>query len=468
MEPNWTTHEDPQGFALEIPEGWRASGEAGGSVNVVGTDSERVTILPVKIEAQVDANMAWYVLINLSRQFWPQQKWDIPKRGWQFSPNGVRTVGSDESALRQTNALWWVNTREGGTGFFYGVAAPPARFQSLEPVFTRIMESFRVTQAEGSANADPLAGMQFQQWVDPTEMAFSLEVPVGWNVRGGIARPSFTATSEFIIQSPDGQVLVRSGDVNEVSKFAEPNMTMMSLGNWPGMMTSDGTLIQSYQTGLDFADAYVKKMYGRNAQNLQLLKSTDRQDHVQATAWYAQMLGWVRNTAGEVTYSARFGNQPCVIYQFAETAVTHFSDVAVLWNLQKLMGFVAPADRASLADAVLQHAILTFQVNPQWMQRQAQINAKVAEDNRRYREWSNQLWQQTQAERWASWDRTAERRGDVLRDLTRVVDPESGQAYKVQSGSSYYWIDPVRNVIAGTDIPSQPTWDFRAMIQTYD
>ncbi|HJR05888.1 MAG TPA: hypothetical protein VJ842_01225 [Pyrinomonadaceae bacterium] len=463
------THEDPQGFTLKMPEGWRVKTD-GGTINVLGTNSERVTISPIKIEAQINANTAWFVLTNLSRDFWPHQKWEIPKRGWQFSPNGVRTVGSDESVVRQVNALWWANTSQGANGFFYGVAAPPARFNSLEPVFTRILQTFRVTrQGEPPASSNPLADMQFERWVDPTEMAFSIEVPAGWRVMGGVKRSgAISAKSEFIIQSPDNQVMARSGDVNLHGDFVEPSMHLMSLGMWEGMMTG-GMLIKSYQSGLDFAAEYVKNIVARNAQNLQLLKSTDRQDYVNSLGWYAQILGWMRHTAGDVTYSCQFGNQQTyVIYQFADTAVTHFSDVATLWNLQTLTGFVAPADRASLADAVLQRAVQTFQMNPEWMQRQAQVNRRVAEDNRRYREYVSNLWQQTRDERWASWERITEQRGDALRGHTRVVDPETRQAYKVESGSSYYWIDPVRNVIAGTDIPSAPTWDFRAMLQTYD
>ena len=49
----------------------------------------------------------------------------------------------------------------------------------------------------------------------------------------------------------------------------------------------------------------------------------------------------------------------------------------------------------------------------------------------------------------------------VLRNVTRVVDPQTGQPYKVQSGRTYYWIDTTRDVIAGTNIPYKPTWDFR-------
>jgi hypothetical protein len=51
-----------------------------------------------------------------------------------FNSNGVRAVGADESRLRETTALWWANTNQGATGFFYAVAAPPARFKRRNPL----------------------------------------------------------------------------------------------------------------------------------------------------------------------------------------------------------------------------------------------------------------------------------------------------------------------------------------------
>jgi hypothetical protein len=168
-----------------------------------------------------------------------------------------------------------------------------------------------------------------------------------------------------------------------------------------------------------------------------------------------------------VIFSCDFGGPTYLGYQYAETAITHHSHVATLWNPQALFGFIATPENVRLADAVLFRAISTVQTNPQWMMRQAQINHQTAEQNRRYSEYSNQLWQQTQAERWASWDRIAEQRGDLLRGHTRVVDPTTRQAYKVQSGSSYYSIDPTRQVIVGTDIPCKPDWNYEELIRTY-
>jgi hypothetical protein len=273
--------------------------------------------------------------------------------------------------------------------------------------------------------------------------------------------------SEIVLRSPDGEVVVRSGDVNFPSKYITPNPTLMSLGTWEGQFTSDGTLVMNYKSGLDFAVHYLQNTLTRNCRNLQWLSSRDRADRIQALGWYARMLGFATHTAGEVIFSCDFGGPTYLGYQYAETAITHHSHVATLWNPQALFGFIATPENVRLADAVLFRVISTVQTNPEWMMRQAQINHQVAEQNRRYNEHSNQLWQQTQAERWASWDRIAERRGDMLRGHTRVVDPTTRQAYKVQSGSSYYSIDPTRQVIVGTDIPCKPDWNYEELIETY-
>ncbi|HEY9404019.1 MAG TPA: hypothetical protein VIQ24_15270 [Pyrinomonadaceae bacterium] len=469
MEQNWTAREYPEGFSLDVPANWKVATGKVGLVNALGPNLERVTILPFKHEARLDAGGARDLLLAILRQFWTHQRWEMPRGGWQFKPNGVGAIGADESRLKEVAALWWANTPDGATGFFYALAAPPARFQSLQADFARILSSFSVTGGGGQpgASADPLAGMQFQRWTDPMEDAFSVEVPVGWHVSGGLFRPNAVSMSEIVLQSPDGQVIVRNGDVNFPSKYIVPDMNLMSLGMWEGQFTSDGTLILNHKTGVDFAVHYLQSKLARNCRNLQWLGSRDRHDRIQALGWYMQMLGFTMHTGGEVIFACDFGGPTFLGYQYAETAITHHSYVATLWNPQALFGFLATPENVWLADAVLFRSLSTFQTNPQWMMRQAGINHQVAEQNRLYREHSNRLWQQTQAERWASWDRIAEQRGDILRGHTRVVDPTTNQAYKVQSGSTYYSIDPTRQVIVGTDIPYKPDWNYLELIETY-
>lgn len=106
-------------------------------------------------------------------------------------------------------------------------------------------------------------------------------------------------------------------------------------------------------------------------------------------------------------------------------------------------------------------------MNPEWMARVQGINRRLYDEYRRTQEYTSNLLQQMRDQRYESWARLTEQRGDAVSGYTRVVNPQDGQAYRVRSGSSYYWIDPVREVIAGTDLPYRPTWDFTEMAQTY-
>ncbi len=470
---NWTSHQDPLGFSIELPTDWQVRNEAG-RVTVAGPNMARVTIMPLRLEGQLDTRRAQGVLVGLSGQLWPQQRWGMPQSGWQFGANGVRAVGTDERALRETTALWWANTPQGASLFFYAVAGQPAHFQALEPVFARILSSFRVTQAGNGGSGgrpgafDPLAGLRFGRWIDPTERAFSAEVPADWRVYGGIRRLSPTRrVDEIVAQSPDGQVLVRSGDVNVPTQYVEPNATLISLGSRVGQMVAGGYLMIPFMPGVAFASNYVEMTAGRSCGNLRWLRQTDRADYVRTLAAQGLLLQGNHYTAGEVIYTCQANDQTYVGYVFAETSLNPNPGVGNVWSLQRLYGFSAPVNRATQADAVLQRMQATFSINPQWWAAEVGGDARIAENFRRYREFSANLQQQTQAERWAAWERRTEQVGDILQNVTRVVDPQTGQPYKVQGGSNYYWLDPTRDVIAGTNIPYKPTWDFRELVQTY-
>jgi hypothetical protein len=470
---SWTTHQDPAGFSVEIPYGWKVRSDAG-RVTVTGTNAERVTICALRVEGQLDANRARHLMAGLSDQFLPDQRWGMPRGGWQFGANGVRAVGLDEGRLRETTALWWANAGRVATGFFYAVAAQPARFQATEPVFARILGSFRVTQSGGGVGgggnaSDPLAGVQFQRWTDPTENAFSVEVPAGWRVSGGIKRAGTTSRQEEVVaQSPDGQVTVRAGDVRLPPQFIEPNQTLANLGSREGQLYPGTTsLILRFRPAVYFATEYVQRNMAQTCGNLQFVRQADRPDYIRGLASQGLLLSRNQYTAGEVIFTCQARGQSYVGYLFAETSINSNPGVGNIWNVPRLEGFVAPASRATEADAVLQRMSASFAINPQWWRAEVGADARIAEQFRRYREFSANLQQQTRNERWASWERRTEQTGDVLRGVTRVVDPETGEAYKVEHTSNYYWIDTRRDVIAGTNIPYKPTWDFREMLQTY-
>lgn len=472
----WTTHQDPAGFTIEIPVGWRVSTD-GGRVTAAGPNAERVTILPLQIEQQLDARSAQTTLVGLSGRMWPQQKWTMPRSGWQFGQNGVRAVGADESTLREITALWWANTPQGAALFFYGIAGQPARFQSLEPVFARVLGSFRVTpgggrQAGGGGGdrggGDPLASMRFKHWVDPTENAFSVEVPSDWGVQGGIKRSDVEIKkTEWVAYSPDGQVMIRGGDVGLPAQYIEPSQAIASAGYREGQWYQGGMFISRFMPGVAYASQYVQMKFGQNCSNLQWLFQKDRPDYVHELARQGLVLQGYHTTAGEVAFTCQINDQPYVGYVFTETSAAPGMGVATIWSSRVLYGFLSPANRAREADAVLHRTVASLTLNPQWAAREIGRERRILDELKRYNEFAYNLQKQTQAERMAALDRVSERTQDALSGKTNVIDPQTGQQYKAQSGSSYYWIDPTRNVIAGTDLPYQPTWDFREMVQTY-
>lgn len=474
---SWTTHQDPSGFSLEVPRSWRVSADEG-RITAAGPNAERVTIYPLRVEGQLDANRARHLMVGISGQLSPGQRWAVPRGGWQFGPNGVRAVGADERELRETTALWWANTNQGATGFFYAVAAPPARFQAMEPVFARVLSSFRVTRADAQAGggggeqpgrgADPLAGLRFQSWTDPVETAFSVEVPAGWNVWGGLRRNGAVARrEEIVLQSPDG-VVVRVGDGNLPTQNIEPNPTLDGLGTHEGMMyPGTNSPVRRFMPPLHSAAEYIRNNVARSCGNVQPLRQRERPDHVRSLAAQGLLTGREQLDAGEVIFTCQQGRQPFVGYLFVETTRSVNPGVGNLWNVSKLFGFLAPVERATQADAVLQRVQASFRMNPQWWYANVGADMRILQNFQRAREYSAQLQQQTAAYRQQVWGVNAEQTQDVLRGTTRVVDPETGEAYKVTHTSNYYWIDTTHEVIAGTNIPYKPLWDFREMVQTY-
>ena len=464
---SWDEYQDPAGFSLEIPNDWKVTTE-NGRIKITGSNNEAVTIFPLKIEGNLNPQIAQNVLLQISKQFSPRQQWKMPKNGWQFGKNGVRAVGTDESKLKEVSALWWVNTKQDAVGFFYETAAQPKDFDSLAPTFAKILSSFQVVQTTDSKDSKPTDALQFQQWIDPTESAFSLDVPTTWKPSGGITRASGTTRSEIDIQSPDGQIKVQLNDAKFVIKYSEYSQSLADLGYQEGQMVSSDTQIMRYMSGEQFAGYYVQNTIGRSCTNLKKIDSKDRNDYVQSLAAQGMLPPqYSAYTAGDITFSCEINGQKYVGYEFAETYKVDYQGVGNMWNIRQLYGFIAPENKAAVGNAVLQQAISTQKVNPQWFMGEMKMNQQMAQDYQRYLEYSTNLQKETLAERWGSSDRIAEQRGDLLTGVTKVVDPETGNSYKVQSSSKYYWIDSKNGVIAGTNQPYQPNWDFKEMVETY-
>ena len=212
----WTRHDDPSGFSLELPSGWRASktGETG-LVQVVGTGGERVDIQPFFTSRSLDAGTSRPLLASLGSKVRPHARWE--QAAAAAAGGATRMAGTDGSD-RLVAVLAWTVSPRGTAGDVYVAGTAAKRFSGEVASLARVMQSFRLRGPPADASARP----RYATFTDPVERAFSMEVPEGWKVQGGTKRPS-TAAVQGSVQatSPDGAIVVYAGD--EFPIYSEPS-----------------------------------------------------------------------------------------------------------------------------------------------------------------------------------------------------------------------------------------------------
>jgi hypothetical protein len=117
-------------------------------------------------------------------------------------------------------------------------------------------------------------------------------------------------------------------------------------------------------------------------------------------------------------------------------------------------------------------------ISPEWQARQQQIaNAAVAADNARSQQIQQQAMQAIQEDqrktsdiimkgweqRSKTYDEISRRRENAILGTVDVVDPQSGQQYKVQNYSDYHWMNN-QGTIAGNNTGSAPGPDWRELV----
>src|ERR1700676_440045 len=197
----WILHDDAKGFAMEAPAGWNFSSESrAGRILVQGPRGEQVVVWPGSIQQTLDARGAAALVQQLARQVDGQMPWGAAAA----TGGAVRTIGKG-SRMSGVAMMRW-SSGEGGTSLlFYCVEAPSSAYGAETGTFAAILKSFRVVQDAPSA-ANPSGPIKFTPWTEPHENAYTISVPQGWKVVGGLYRLSATdIRSGVTMASPDGQ-----------------------------------------------------------------------------------------------------------------------------------------------------------------------------------------------------------------------------------------------------------------------
>jgi hypothetical protein len=217
-----------------------------------------------------------------------------------------------------------------------------------------------------------MRSLSWTTFVDPFENAFSIAVPVGWRVIGGMLRHSPIDQNPCMrLISPDMRTTIILGDP-QVRLYTTPQRSLLG---WPS--PAEGGAVRNYLSGMDFARDYVLGELAKAYDNVVLTGQKPRPDLAQGR--HVEFNPTARHDGGEATFTCRQGGEAAVGFIGADTYIYGWPmQSGVLWGVGFLGGFVAPRESVALATEVLVRSMTKAQVNPTWLAHQRKFNDDYA------------------------------------------------------------------------------------------
>jgi hypothetical protein len=464
----WVTHRT-HGFSLNVPFDWKVSAdERSGRVDLRGPRREHIVIWPAWAPAGLDVArarmIAGYVAKRIGASVGLASGWGGAQ---PLSATAVRIIGRSGDRAG-TLTIAWISTTRGAAVFVYAIAAPQRAYRGDQDAFTHILASFRVT---GNPSARPTsrvamadAGIRYVSWTDPREGAFSLDVPEGWVIQGGlIRRNALDPRGVLRIRSPDGTILLASGDA-QLPGFFIPlpqYAAMFPTGSWYSPGAGIEWQSRPFTPAVPFGEAYLRLRIPGVCDGLRMRLERERPDVAatmdRTTAGFGRF-GQVVNSAGELAFTCTQRGQPRDGYLFVTTQM-ELSGGLRIWYAKDLLMYLAPPSKTAEAQAIIAHMYRTLSVNPQWVARQQRTTMQVSQIATQTQTDISQTIMSGYWSRQAVMDSTSHEWENEMLGATDVEDPSTGEKFQVDDSSTYYWIN-AKGTIVGTQTDAAPSVDF--------
>jgi len=219
-----------------------------------------------------------------------------------------------------------------------------------------------------SANTSQGA-MTFVKWTEPKEQSFSVEVPKGWQVDGGLHWNGPTDARGFLrAKSPDEKVQVFIDDP-EILPRQVPHPAYAQIGWVEGRVVQTQTgrvLIQRFLTGSQFAKQYASQRLCKNPRWVKVDDmSSLSQSITDSIRSEAQASGAIaRASAGEASFLCN--NRQGYVFVTTVLASSPTGPIQV-WGVYKMSGFLSTDPLRSMqARYVMNHMMATWTVSKSW------------------------------------------------------------------------------------------------------
>ena len=239
------------------------------------------------------------------------------------------------------------------------------------------------TTGPGFTAAQPAgAATGWTKFTEPSEGAYTVEVPQGWQAAGGVRRYAASEAPVWLtVESPDHSTELFLGDPS-LAPFFLPGQYSPEGSQMPGVHGRAATVMR-YRPGAEYASLYGTRSLASVCSNVQpqgtqpvpALESEMRQ-HVQSAT---------RLDAGEARFSCERNGQRLDAAVQAGTALQMFpgGNGAGFWAVLAIRGYLAPAGQGAQAAQLLDHITASFTPAPQFLAGLQQANAAEEEIARR-------------------------------------------------------------------------------------
>jgi len=279
-------------------------------------------------------------------------------------------------------------------------------------------------------------------WVtvrDTREQAFSIDVPKGWTVHGGMFRLGPMDPRPVVdMKSPDGKTEITIGDpLLPAYALASPALArlgltegkiMMNLGTWP--------VIARYRPADEYLTKYGQAHFGQLCQGVQA-----KEIHSTPPKFVQKSYPGGQISGGEAYFACTVNGQPMLGYLYGETWATA-PGPGGLWGVNAIGGFLTPVAQGKATGELLAQSWKSMTFNPAWGKAQADlVNAVAAKSTVNLREHLAQSQAQFEKSMNAI-HQQGDAMSDVLTGTTLTRDTSTGQFREVASSTGgRQWIN---------------------------
>ena len=341
----------------------------------------------------------------------------------------------------------------GGSIWYYFDQMTDGHSPSGSGSYSNLASQTSVMGAATALTKDP--GIKWVTFRDTREGAFTIEVPQGWNVSGGIVRRGsvdYTFAVEAI--SPDQTQVLFFGDPS-IPVYTMPNMATNLAGKREGdILAYPGAsmVIAQYQPGNIFAANWGRQRFSRFCSDVNLRANRPKPNSSQNVT--SIQFGAVQSTVnvGEAIFTCNLNGRHETGYISAATQINQAAMGSGIWVLLNGEGFISPPGKTKEVGALLSKMVGSFRLNPQWLAQQQDTTMKTSEINTQTNEAISRSINETFS--------NSQKRLDSVDDFDRAIrgtdlfnDPVDGQV-ELENKTHQYRTDTGERM--GTDRETDP------------